>query len=56
MPRNHVSKQYAVVLAEYVACFGQVPPSILTERGATELMLEALRRKNPIEPSAEQRH
>jgi hypothetical protein len=36
--------------------FHHVPPSILTEQGATELMLEALRRRKPIEPTAEQQH
>jgi len=51
MWRNEISKQYAIVLANYVARFRQTPPSILTERGATELMLEALRRNEPLEPA-----
>jgi hypothetical protein len=52
MWRNDISKRYAIVLAEYVARFHQVPPSILSERGATELMLQALQRGEPIEPRA----
>lgn len=35
-------KQYALVLADYVARFEEVPPSILTEESATEVMLAAL--------------
>ena len=53
MQRNDTSKQYAIVLARYVARFDQVPPSILTERAATDLMTEALRRDQPIEHAAE---
>ena len=41
-------KEYAVVLAEYVARFQELPPSILTEESATELMLGALQRDEPI--------
>jgi len=36
------------VLAKYVARFHTVPPSILTEEAATELMLEALKRDTSI--------
>jgi len=53
MRRNDIGKQYAIVLAQYVARFGQVPPSILTEASATKLMLEALRHNEPIEPPRE---
>jgi hypothetical protein len=55
MRRSDPGKQYAIVLAQYVARVHQVPPSILTERCATELMLETLRRDEPIESTAEQR-
>jgi hypothetical protein len=37
-----------------MARFHRVPPSIFTERSATELMLEAIRRNEPLEPTAEQ--
>lgn len=49
MWRTGLSKQYAIVLAQYVAKFHQTPPSILTERGAMEMMLEALRNSEPLE-------
>jgi hypothetical protein len=55
MWRSDTSKQYAIVLAQYVETTHQVPPSILTERSATELMLEAIRRNEPIERTTEQR-
>ena len=55
MWRSDTSKQYAIVLAQCVETTHQVPPSILTERSATELMLEAIRRNEPIERTAEQR-
>ena len=45
MTRKTASKKFALVLAEYVARFGQVPPSILTEAGATAFMIDALRRE-----------
>jgi len=37
-------KRYALTTAKYVARFHDVPPSILSEEGATELMVAALRR------------
>ena len=51
--KTKIGKEYALVLAEYVARFQQVPPSILTEAGAIELMREALKQNEPIEPMAE---
>ena len=41
-------KSYPMVLAEYGNRFGDTPPSILSEEGATELMLRALKRGRPI--------
>ena len=54
--KTKIGKEYALVLAEYVARFQQVPPSILTEAGAIELMREALRNNEPIKPIAERRY
>jgi hypothetical protein len=57
--RNKIGRRYALVLAEYLARFHDVPPSILREAGATDLMLAALRRDEVIRlneqppPSAE---
>ena len=51
--KSKLGKEYALLLAEYVARFHQVPPSILTEVQASELMTEALRRNESIEPAAE---
>jgi len=42
--KTKIGKEYALVLAKYVARFHQVPPSILTERGATDLMRQRLER------------
>jgi len=41
-------KSYPMLLAEYCSRFGDGPPSILTEEGASELMARALRRGTPI--------
>jgi len=51
--KTKVGRAYALVLAEYVARFHQAPASILTDAGAIELMREALRHNEPIEPTAE---
>ena len=48
--KSKLGKEYALLLAEYVARFHQVPPSIVTEAQASELMTEALRRNESIEP------
>jgi hypothetical protein len=37
-------KSYSVVLAEYAERFHEMPPSILTEEGARDLMMCALER------------
>jgi hypothetical protein len=41
-------KSYAMLLAEYTARFNDLPPTILTEDGAAELMLRAQRRGSAI--------
>ena len=46
--KNVIGKRYALVLTKYVARFKDVPPSILTEREATILMIDALKRDSPI--------
>ena len=43
--------RYALVLAKYAARFRMLPPSILTEESAPELMLAALERGTPINAS-----
>jgi hypothetical protein len=43
-----VPKSYAMLLADYGRRFADVPPSILTEEGASELMARALDRGSPI--------
>lgn len=48
MTKEAIGRRYTLVLARYVARFHTVPPSILTEEAATELMLEALKRDTPI--------
>lgn len=53
-------ERYALILADYVAQFHEVPPSILSEASAADLMLAAPQRDRAIqqgEPlrSAEQR-
>ncbi|HUL06730.1 MAG TPA: hypothetical protein VLV76_10390 [Candidatus Acidoferrum sp.] len=48
MTKEMAGRRYALVLARYVARFHTVPPSILTEEAATELMLAALKRDTPI--------
>ena len=48
MTKKATDNRYAEVLARYVARFHKVPPSILTEHAATELMLAALERGRPI--------
>jgi len=48
---SKIGQEYALVLAQYVARFHQVPPSILSESAAMELMLAALRQDEPIEPA-----
>jgi hypothetical protein len=48
MTRKTTSKEYALVLAEYMARFHDVPPSIVGEAAATELMRDALRRDEAI--------
>jgi hypothetical protein len=52
MARRAISRQYALVLAKYVTRFHDVPPSILSEAGATELMMQALRRNQGISLSS----
>jgi len=47
--KSKIGREYALVLAKYVARFHQVPPSILTEATAMELMLESLRLDEPVE-------
>jgi hypothetical protein len=44
-------ESYASLLAEYTRRFSDVPPSILSEEGAKQLMIEALRRGAPIKAS-----
>ena len=51
--KSKLGKEYALLLARYVARFHQVPPSILTETQASELMAAALRRGESIDPAAE---
>jgi hypothetical protein len=41
-------KSCAMLLAEYGRRFADVPPSILSEEGASELMARALERGSPI--------
>jgi hypothetical protein len=41
-------KSYAMLLAEYGRRFSDIPPSILSEEGAIELMIRALTRGSPI--------
>jgi hypothetical protein len=41
-------KSYTMLLAEYCIRFGDGPPSILTEEGAAEMMMRALKRGSPI--------
>jgi hypothetical protein len=41
-------KSYPVLLAEYTGRFSEMPPSILTEEGASMLMVRALKRGKPI--------
>ena len=43
-----VRAKYLPILAEYVRRFHDQPPSILSDAGALELMVEALRRGTPI--------
>jgi hypothetical protein len=42
-------QDYVTVLTAYLRRFGSAPPSILTEDGATELMLRALARGRAID-------
>ena len=51
--KSKIGKEYAFVLAKYVARFQQAPPSILAEATAMELMLEALQHDKPIKWPAE---
>jgi hypothetical protein len=41
-------KPYPQLLAEYTGRFSEMPPSILTEEGASVLMVRALKRGTPI--------
>jgi hypothetical protein len=41
-------KSYPVLLVEYTRRFSEMPPSILTEEGASMLMVRALKRGKPI--------
>ena len=43
--------EHASLLAAYTRRFGDVPPSILSEEGAKQLMTEALRRGAQIKAS-----
>src|SRR5262245_25020609 len=49
LTKEAIGRRYALVLAKYVARFHTVPPSILTEEAATELMLAALKRDTSID-------
>ena len=42
-------ERYALILADYVARFHEVPPSILSEASAADLMLAALQRDRAIQ-------
>jgi hypothetical protein len=44
-------KSYAMLLAEYGDRFGDIPPSILSEEGAKQLIHRALLRGRPISGS-----
>ena len=48
MSRIATGKRYALVLAEYVSRFHSVPPSILTEAGATDVMVERLQQSERV--------
>ena len=47
MPKIRLN-DYPAVLAAYTKRFGDVPPTILSEEGARQLMLKALRRGTRI--------
>ena len=48
MAEIRLNNQYSEVLVAYTKRFGDVPPSIVSEEGARQLMLDALRRGTRI--------